>query len=103
MSRKFLFAAISLAACASCGSVLAQFATTGQEIVRATPPLPLAENSQLNLELSAGAQKLTGGFGNWNDITLRGVYAMPAHVIQSEISQNRRFGQNGTFVSVGDT
>ena len=103
MSRKFLSSAICLLACASWGPVLAQFATTGQEIVRATPPLPRTDDGQLNLELSAGTQKLTGGFGSWNDVTLRGVYAMPAHVIQSEISQNRRFGQSGTFVSVGDT
>lgn len=103
MSGKFFYASCSLMACMSCVPAFAQFATTSQEIVRATPPLPPAENGQLNLELSAGAQKLSGGFGNWNDITLRGVYAMPSHVIQSEISQNRRFGQSGTFVSVGDT
>ena len=103
MSRKSLFTVIFLAAYASCGTVHAQFSTTSQEVVNATTPLPPPNDGQLNLELSVGAQKLSAGFGNWNDITLRGVYAMPAHVIQSEISQNRRFGQSGTFVSVGDT
>lgn len=75
-----------------CAPVLAQFATGGQEVVRATPPVQQVDDEQLSLELSAGAQKLSGGFGNWNDLTLRGMYALPSHVIQSEISQNRRFG-----------
>ncbi|MDO9358365.1 MAG: YaiO family outer membrane beta-barrel protein [Polaromonas sp.] len=69
----------------------------------AAPPPPAGAAMQRSLELSAGAQSLTGGFGNWRDLTLRGTYALSSHVLQGELSQNHRFGENGTFVGVSDT
>ncbi|MDP3311362.1 MAG: YaiO family outer membrane beta-barrel protein, partial [Polaromonas sp.] len=56
-----------------------------------------------SLELSTGAQTLTGGFGKWRDLTLRGAYGAGAHVFQGELSHHDRFGQSGTFVGVSDT
>ena len=66
-------------------------------------PAPTGTPMQRNLELSAGGQNLSGGFGNWRDVTLRGTYGLPSHVLQGELSQNHRFGVNGTFVGLSDT
>lgn len=103
MPKKILDAVLLLSACVLCSPVSAQFASTGQEVVRVSPPVQPMDDERLSLELSAGAQKLSNGFGNWNDITLRGMYALPSHVIQAELSQNRRFGLSGTFAGIGDT
>ena len=69
----------------------------------AAPPAQDGAALQRNLELSAGAQSLSGGFGNWRDLTLRGTYGLPSHVLQGELSQNHRFGEDGTFVGISDT
>lgn len=69
----------------------------------AAPPAADGAEPQRSLELSAGAQRLTGGFGNWRDLTLRGTYGAGAHVLQGELSQHHRFGQSGTFAGVSDT
>jgi len=66
-------------------------------------PAPEGAPMQRNLELSAGGQNLSGGFGNWRDVTLRGIYGLPSHVLQGELSQNNRFGVDGTFVGLSDT
>ncbi|MDP2818758.1 MAG: YaiO family outer membrane beta-barrel protein [Polaromonas sp.] len=66
-------------------------------------PAPNGAPMQRNLELSAGGQNLSGGFGNWRDVTLRGTYGLPSHVLQGELSQNHRFGVDGTFVGLSDT
>ncbi|RZJ24990.1 MAG: YaiO family outer membrane beta-barrel protein [Haliea sp.] len=80
-----------------------QVVVPSQPGIVAAPPAPEGAALQRNLELSAGAQSLTGGFGNWRDLTLRGTYGLPSHVLQGEISQNHRFGQDGTFVGISDT
>lgn len=69
----------------------------------APPAAPVGEDALRSLELSAGAQNLSGGFGNWRDVTLRGAYGAGAHVFQGELSHHHRFGQSGTFVGVSDT
>ena len=71
--------------------------------MQAAPPAAEGLAPQRSLELSAGAQSLTGGFGNWRDLTLRGTYGAGAHVLQGELSQHHRFGQHGTFAGVSDT
>ena len=55
------------------------------------------------LELSTGFQNLSGGFGEWRDVTLRGTYGLPSHVLQGEVSINRRFNKDGVFVGLSDT
>lgn len=55
------------------------------------------------LELSAGFQNLTAGLGDWRDITLRGTYGLPSHILQGEVSMNRRFNKDGVFVGLSDT
>ncbi|MDQ3270848.1 MAG: YaiO family outer membrane beta-barrel protein, partial [Pseudomonadota bacterium] len=69
----------------------------------AAPAAPGGQDALRSLELSTGVQKLTGGFGKWDDVTLRGAYGAGAHVFQGELSHHHRFGQSGTFVGVSDT
>ncbi len=66
-------------------------------------PVPPAEGDIRSLELSVGAQKLSAGLGNWREISLRGAYGVGPHLLQGELSQNRRFNQDGTFLGVSDT
>ena len=77
-----------LACLTSIGSVLAQ-----------TEPVDMPRN----LELSTGSQNLSNGFGNWRDVTLRGTYGLPSHVLQGEVSVSNRFNKDGTFVGLSDT
>lgn len=58
---------------------------------------------QRTLQLSAGTQGLSDGYGRWHDITLRGTYGLDRHVWQGEASRHRRFGENGSFLGLGDT
>lgn len=66
-------------------------------------PAPSTDQPRRSLELSTGAQHLTGGLGDWNDITLRGIYDTHQHVIQGEVSVMRRFRENGAFLGLSDT
>ena len=88
-------------------AAFAQFSAVGQESMSPNlPNLPKQgpeDMGKLNLELSASQQKLTSGFGNWRDVTLRGTYSLPSNVLQAELSQNQRFGTSGTFIGLGDT
>lgn len=86
-------------------AALAQTQTAAPSRVGVVPaqPAPADAPMQRNLELSATGQNLSGGFGNWRDVTLRGTYGLPSHVLQGELSQNHRFGVDGTFVGLSDT
>ena len=92
--------------------LLAVFAYTAPVAAQATDPgqpgnvvplVPAEPAMQRNLELSAGAQHLSNGFGNWSDLTLRGAYGLPSHVLQGELSAHRRFNKDGVFLGVSDT
>ena len=61
---------------------------------------PTAADMQRSLELSTGFQNLSAGFGSWRNLTLRGTYGLPSHVLQGEISANRRFNKDGTVSMV---
>lgn len=64
---------------------------------------PVPAEPVRSLELSTGAQSLSGGYGNWNDLTLRGAYGMSRHTFQAEASVQRRFNEDGAFIGLGDT
>ncbi|MDB5966490.1 MAG: putative lipoprotein [Polaromonas sp.] len=64
---------------------------------------PLSGQMKRSLELSAGAQNLSAGYGGWRDLTLRGSYGLPGQLLQGEVSTLRRFNQNGSYIGVGDT
>ena len=101
----FLLASVAGLACS--GGVIAQ--TANQGLIQTTPSMvptaPAASevDMQRSLELSTGFQNLTGGFGNWRDVSLRGTYGLPSHVLQGELSLNRRFNKDGAFVGLSDT
>ena len=62
-----------------------------------------ADAKPLRLELSAGVQNLSNGYGNWRELGLRGAYTTGRHVIQGELSTTRRFNEDGSFAGVSDT
>lgn len=91
---------------ANAGPALAQTEAPLQELIAPAPsmaPVQTADAMKRNLELSAGMQSLSGGFGNWRDLTLRGTYGLPSHVLQGELSAHRRFNQDGVFLGLSDT
>lgn len=91
---------------ASIGTAQAQLvadAATLQSESSNPEPLVLSAEGKRSLELSAGGQSLSAGFGNWRDVSLRGVYGLSRHLLQGELSRSRRFGQDGTFAGVSDT
>ncbi|MES2509019.1 MAG: YaiO family outer membrane beta-barrel protein [Pseudomonadota bacterium] len=77
----------------------AQASGQGQEMSAAAA----AGSDVRNLELSAGAQNLTAGYGNWRDVTVRGSYGAGAHVLQGELSAQHRFNKDGAYAGVSDT
>ncbi len=91
-----------------CGSVaMAQSANQGSGLAASAPAsvAPGITEPELPrmLELSTGFQNLSAGLGNWRDVTLRGAYGLPSHVLQGEISATRRFNKDGVFVGLSDT
>ena len=85
------------------GPALAQSTTSGNEVMIPSPPLQSDNGAVRNLELSAGSQRLSSGFDNWRDLTLKGTFGLPRHVLQGELSLNRRFNEDGVFLGVSDT
>ena len=92
-----------LFASAFTSAALAQGADVSPEAAIRTAPPQIAGTDRRNLELSTGAQSLTAGYGNWQDLTLRGTYGTGAHVLQGELSAQHRFNKDGTFVGISDT
>ena len=103
----YSFLLSSLAGVACCSPVMAQTANQGliQTAPSMVPTAPAVSESdmQRSIELSAGYQNLTAGLGNWRDLTLKGTYGLPSHLLQGEISTMRRFNQNGVFAGLTDT
>ncbi len=82
---------------------VAQSTGQPQEVNIPEPPVRAVDEGKRSLELSAGSQSLNAGFSNWRELALRGIYALPRHVLQGELSLNRRFDKDGAFVGVSDT
>ena len=103
----YSFLLSSLAGVACCSPVMAQ--TANQGLIQTAPsmmptdPAISESNMQRSIELSTGYQNLTAGLGSWRDLTLKGTYGLPSHLLQGEISTMRRFNQNGVFVGLSDT
>lgn len=88
------------------GAASAQQAAPGQVYLAATPPVSdvATETPAIRmLELSTSPQSLSNGYGHWQDLTLRGAYGMPGHVLQGELAVMRRFGEKGSFAGISDT
>lgn len=56
-----------------------------------------------SIELDAGGEELSNGYGNWTNETLLGTYQVDQHVLQVELSSKEEFGAAGTFVGLADT
>ena len=104
---KLPFLLASVAGLAYSGGSIAQTANQGliqtAPATLATAPALSEADMQRSLELSTGFQNLSDGFGNWRDVTLRGTYGLPSHVIQAELSLNHRFNKDGAFIGLSDT
>ncbi len=94
------FLTLSLSGLALSCAAVAQPIEPGAMRLAATPE---PNNLPRTLELSTGFQNLSDGFGSWRDVTLRGTYGLPSHLLQAELSLNRRFDMNGAFVGLSDT
>ena len=81
----------------------AQPVAAGQQGAVVAVAAPVPAEPLRSLELSTGAQSLSGGYGNWKDITLRGAYGVSRHTFQAEASIQRRFNEDGAFIGLGDT
>ncbi|MDH4395594.1 MAG: YaiO family outer membrane beta-barrel protein [Limnobacter sp.] len=98
-----LYAAGAFLLFAQFSAAHAQVSSQGEGLPLPAQPMPLEAPSKRSLELSAGTQNLTAGLGDWEELTLRGTYGLGQHTLQGELSQNRRFDQNGTFLGISDT
>jgi YaiO family outer membrane protein len=68
------------------------------------PPVAAAAPGENAMQLLYDRQRLSGGFGDWSGLTLRGTWrARPDDLLAAELSSLRRFGAGGTYASVGDT
>ena len=81
----------------------AQQVDSGNDVNIPGPPVQASAAATRSLELTGGHQRLNTGFSNWNDVTLRGTYGLPKHVLQGEISVNRRYDETGAFLGLSDT
>ena len=100
--RKFSLShkVVGTLAVACCSTAMAQISS-----LVATPAEAdwVQQDLARTLELSTGFQSLSGGYSNWRDVTLKGAYGLPSHLLQAEISLNRRFDKDGAFVGLSDT
>lgn len=101
MLKKAVITAFSILVNAS--PVLAQALNDSQAVSIAAPPAQAVEENKRSLELSTSPQSLSAGYGNWQDVTLRGSYGLPSHVLQGELSAQHKFNKDGAFVGLGDT
>ena len=83
--------------------VCAQQTDPGREITIPGPPVQNTAEPIRYMEISGGAQHLTEGFGNWRELTVRGNYGFGQHVLQGELSAQRRFNESGVFAGISDT
>ncbi len=96
-------AGLLLVAFAGTGSAMAQGSGSSQEAALPAATPQAIDTDRRSLHLDTSAQNLSGGYGNWRDVTLRGTYGSGAHVLQGELSAQHRFNKDGTFVGISDT
>jgi YaiO family outer membrane protein len=85
------------------GAAFAQGSEASQATATPAPAVQGLDAGRRSLQLDTSAQNLTGGYGSWRDVTLRGTYGVGAHVLQGELSAQHRFNKDGTFAGVSDT
>ena len=98
MLQQFFISSMLVAAC-----TVSAIAQPVQEVASPAGPSARSDEPVRNLELSTGAQNLTSGYGNWRELTFKGVYGAGSNVLQAELSAQRRFNKNGTFAGLSNT
>lgn len=98
MLKQFFMSSLSILAC-----TVSAIAQPAQEVAGPAGQPAVSDEPLRSLELSTGAQNLTNGYGNWREVTLKGVYGAERNVLQAELSAQRRFNQDGTFIGLSDT
>jgi YaiO family outer membrane protein len=102
--KKTLVLALTLVGLSTSQAGFAQTLSPEQPRADTEPPLQLRSDTVTrNLELSAGGQSLSNGYGPWRELTLRGAYGLPGHVLQGEVSALRRFNKDGAYLGISDT
>jgi YaiO family outer membrane protein len=67
-------------------------------------PAPLSLKLSNNIEAGAFYDNLTGGYGDWTGVFVRGVDRISsADVLNGEIVSSREFGSSGTLMTLTDT
>jgi YaiO family outer membrane protein len=56
-----------------------------------------------SLELRLAAQQVSGGYGDWREAGVSGLYSHGDHVLRGELATLRRFNRSGSYVAVADT
>ena len=102
--KKVLMLALTLTDLSISQASFAQTLISQQPRAETEPQLQLPRDTATrNLELSAGGQSLSNGYGPWRELTLRGTYGLPGHVLQGEVSALRRFNRDGAYLGISDT
>ncbi len=73
-----------------------------EENTSAMPAAPAASDTGF-IEAEALHANLSGGFGDWRDVTLRGGMQRGRHLLRGEISAQRHFNTDGMYAGVMDT
>lgn len=107
MQFKYLSIAVALSLPSVCLPAWAQYQNAGSSGIAIESELGQPSNAVRppfrSVELTVGGQKLTNGFGDWRDVTLRGAYEVGDHVLQLELASKRQFGESGVFLGLADT
>ncbi|RZJ24999.1 MAG: YaiO family outer membrane beta-barrel protein [Haliea sp.] len=85
----------------------AQTQSPGEQPLAAAPVADVAgQPLRLSMELTAGGQRLSNGYGHWKELGVRGTWTpatAPGHTLQGELSTHERFDETGTYAAIGDT
>lgn len=107
MTFKYMSVAIAMLVPGVCLPAWAQYQNAGSSGIAIESELGQPGNGVRppfrSLELTVGGQRLSNGFGDWRDTTLRGAYEVGDHVLQLELASKRQFGESGVFVGLADT
>jgi YaiO family outer membrane protein len=66
------------------------------------PGIPLRLDKSM-LEFRLGAQRVTGGYGDWREGGVVGTYSRGDHVLRGELASMRRFHESGAYIGLMDT
>jgi YaiO family outer membrane protein len=86
--------------------LMQECALAQQESLQPQSPLPLQELDRppaFGVEIAARYDKVSGGFGDWRDVSVRGSAQLGDHLLQAELASQRHFRAHGNFAGLSDT